>query len=129
MKDEEIRRKERRISGLIGVIVMILAAGVILLTHGLVSYTNEQLYKESVAQLNEITEQTYEKLEMVLDYQWSYVVTLERRLMESSLNDDASLGQFLEEVRRELSPLDDSFEFVALDTDGYYYDKDGLQGV
>ncbi|WP_432628080.1 ATP-binding protein [Brotaphodocola sp.] len=94
-----------------------------------VSYTSEQLYEESKNQLSEITEQIYEKLEIVLEYQWNYVITLESILEDRNVQDAKELSELLWAAQRELNPLDDSFDFLAIDESGYYYNSSGQQGI
>lgn len=106
------------------------ASGIILfLILRFVSYTSEQLYEESKNQLSEITEQVYEKLEIVLEYQWNYVITLEGILGDRKPQDAKELSELLQAAQWELNPLDDSFDFLAIDESGYYYNSSGQQGI
>lgn len=56
----------------VAVVVMLLAllaAGIVIFNR----YTGEQLYQESINQLTEISSQLFEKMEVQLDIQWSYL--------------------------------------------------------
>ena len=112
----------------VGVVLFLLLA-VIFLVWRFVSYTNTQLYEESRSQMTEIMEQNYEKLKVVLDAQWNYTMTLENMITEANPKDEKALGQVLAKAREMLTPLDDSYRFLAVDEEGYYYDENGRQGI
>ena len=60
------------------VLLVILAAGVYL-----EDYSDEQLYDESVSQLEELSAQLFEKLGVQIDIQWGYIDKLRDTLDES----------------------------------------------
>ena len=92
-------------------------------------YTQEQLYLESVNQLTEISAQLFEKLEVQLDIQWSYLAKTDdqHKMIDSMTAEEFS--QFLAFHEEELSPVGTQFEFIALDRYGYFYTDEGKQGM
>ena len=112
----------------VGVVLFLLFA-VAYLVWQLVSYMNTQLYEESRSQMGEIMEQSYEKLEVVLNAQWNYTITLENMIEQNKPKNEQELGKILAGARDMLMPLDDSCRFIAVDREGYYYDEDGRQGI
>ena len=62
--------------------ILVMLIGIVLVAIAFLRYTSDQLYQESHAQLGEITEQSYEKLSVVLDEQWRYTKALEALFME-----------------------------------------------
>ena len=109
--------------------VIVMSSVIILLTMRFVAYTKERLYEESKNQLSEITEQIYEKLEIVLENQWSCVTTLENILDNRKPQNPEQLSLLLGETQSELNPFDDSIDLIAIDECGYYYDLRGRQGI
>lgn len=109
--------------------VIVMCSVIVLLTMKFVTYTKERLYEESKNQLSEITEQIYEKLEIVLENQWSCVTTLENILDNRKPQDPEQLSLILGETQNELNPFDDSIDLIAIDECGYYYDSRGRQGI
>ena len=124
---EEIRNGRK--TALQTAVVLVLLLGIIYLVWRFADYTGAQLYEESRSQMGEIMEQSYEKLGVVLDEQWDYIATLETLLREASPQTDDELAELLRDAQRYLGAVDDSFRFIAVDREGYYYDENGREGI
>ena len=105
--------------------ILVMLIGIVLVTIAFSRYTSDQLYQESRAQLNEITEQSYEKLGVVLDAQWRYTKALEALFMERAPASVEELARSMHGARLRLSPLDDSYRFVMLGNDNHFYTESG----
>ena len=106
-------------------VILVMLTGVMLVANAFSRYTSDQLYQESCAQLSEITEQSYEKLRVVLDEQWRYTKALAALFTESTPASVGELARTMHGARRRLSPLDDSYRFVMLGSDNHFYTENG----
>ena len=106
-------------------VILLMLIGVMLVANAFSRYTSDQLYQESCAQLSEITEQNYEKLSVVLDEQWRYTEALEALFMESAPASIEELARTMHGARLRLSPIDDSYRFVMLDSESHFYTENG----
>ena len=92
-------------------------------------YTSDMLYEESVTQLEELSAQLFEKLDVQIELQWDYLDKLEEVFGASadmSVDDAAATLQHYEE---HLSPAGKRIYLRLLDSDGYYYTHDGRNGL
>ncbi len=115
---------------------LVMAAVVVVLLTTLVmsaaffnSYTQEQLYQESIGQLTEISNQLFEKLEVQLNTQWGYLEQMDEAQKNYSFNDKDGMVAFLERCEEVLSPVGQQLTFYAVDSRGYYYTSDGMKGI
>jgi signal transduction histidine kinase/DNA-binding response OmpR family regulator len=118
-------KKRLRYILIIAVILLVFAAVAGYFYHSV----REKLYQESVTQLDEITSQLFEKLEVQIDLQWDYLAKLEERC---TLSDTMSVGELMEtftHYEKDLSPVGKTMRFRAVDSDGYYYTTEGKQGI
>ena len=91
-------------------------------------YTGLQLYEEGRGQLSEIAAQSYEKLQVVLNVQWSRVESFARIVTERRIPETAQeLAEGIVAAQDELGGEDD-FRFIALSDDGVCYDASGWRG-
>ena len=109
----------------VALLLVLLAGGITIFNR----YTDEQLYQESINQLTEISNQLFEKLEVQLDIQWSYLEKMDDMQKDRSTMDTAELSGFLRNREEELSPVGQSLQFVAIDEYDYYYTDQGKQGI
>ena len=91
-------------------------------------YTQKQIYQESISQLTEISGQLFEKLEVQLNDQWDRLSKLEQMRDGRSEMTADELAAFLASRERDLSPVDSSIRFIAVDEHGYYSNA-GQQGL
>ena len=106
-------------------VLLIACAGVFLLYQ----YTNEQIYHESVYQLEELSKQLFEKLEVQIDIQWGY---LEKLASEFSQTETITAQELVTEIihtEEDLAPVDKQIYFRAITEDGRYYTNEGRQGM
>ena len=106
-------------------VLLIACAGVFLLYQ----YTNEQIYHESVYQLEELSKQLFEKLEVQIDIQWGY---LEKLASEFSQTETITAQELVSEIihtEEDLAPVDKQIYFRAITEDGRYYTNEGRQGM
>ena len=92
-------------------------------------YTGTQLYQESINQLTEISSQLFEKLEVQLDIQWSYLAKMDDMQKDRPEMTTDELAEFLRSREEELSPVGQSLQFIAVDEYDYYYTEQGKQGI
>ncbi len=104
---------------------------IMLLGSGTLVYhkTNDLLYRESVSQLSEISKQLFEKLDVQVELQWSYLEKAEEALDESSTMTQQELTELIKKCEKDLSPAGKTILFRAIDSDGYYYTNEGRQGL
>ncbi len=93
------------------------------------SYTSQQLYNESVAQITELGTHLFDKLEMKLGFQWEYLNKVKNACAEQENLDIDGLTDIMLHYEKDLKPADGNLLFRALDSDGYYYTDAGRQGV
>ena len=67
------------VAGLCGLVALFVCAGMFLLYR----YTSEQTYQESVSQLEEISAQLFEKLDVQIEIQWGYLDKLAATLQQT----------------------------------------------
>ena len=126
MKNETgIRRQRIAVLSIVVVVVVV----VVVVGAALYNYTQRQIYKESVAQLTQIGDHLIEKLEVQLDYQWSYLDKLEEVMQQEDALTQEELANLLLEQEKVLSPFGKTLYFRVIDEDGYYYTNAGKQGI
>ena len=92
-------------------------------------YTNNRLYDESIAQLNEINNQLFEKLEIQINLQWGYLEKFESFRTDSGQMTTEELTELLKHAENDLGPSGKTILLRAIDSDGYYYTDEGRQGL
>ena len=92
-------------------------------------YTQEQLYQESVSQLTEITGQLFEKLEVQLDNQWDFLKKIDEQRKDFDTMTVKEFSRYLSNQEDELCPVGETLKFIAIDRFGYYYTRQGKQGM
>lgn len=92
-------------------------------------YAQDQLYRESIAQLKEIAGQIYEKLEIELDYQWSYLERMDENQRDTKNMRLQEFTEYIDSAQSLLSPADDALDLIAVDEQGFFYDAHGRQGL
>ena len=113
-------------------IVLLLAALLLVSAIGvgyISRYTQEQLYQESVTQLEEITTQLLEKLNLQLDVQWEYLSKVDAVQQTLEITTAEDMGNFLHDMEEALTPVGQRMQIYAVDNHGYYYTNEGKQGV
>ena len=113
------------ITGFCVLAVLLACAGVFLLYQ----YTSNQMYQESVYQLEEISRQLFEKLDVQIDLQWGYLEKLASELRQTGTLTRQELMVKLEHFEKDLSPINQTIFFRAITDDGCYYTKEGRQGM
>ena len=113
------------IVGLCGLVVLCACAGVFLLYH----YTSSQMYQESVYQLEEISRQLFEKLDVQIDIQWGYLEKLASELEQTETITRQDLGEKIKHCEKDLAPVGSQVYFRAITDNGYYYTNEGRQGI
>ena len=93
------------------------------------NYLGEQLYIESVTQLTETSNQSFEKLDVRLEEQWRYVTNLDLGHEGKTEMTCAELADYLALAQKTISPADEDLELFAIDSRGYYYTTEGEQGA
>ena len=93
------------------------------------NYTQEKLYEESVAQLEEVETHLFEKLDIQLQQQWTYLNTLKDVCEEKGSMSEDELADILGHYERDLCPEKQTLLFRAIDEDGIYYTDEGKQGT
>ena len=106
-------------------VLLIACAGVFLLYQ----YTNEQIYHESVYQLEELSKQLFEKLEVQIDIQWGYLEKLASELSQTETITAQELVAEIIHTEEDLAPVDKQIYFRAITEDGRYYTNEGRQGM
>lgn len=92
-------------------------------------YAQDQLYRESIAQLKEIAGQIYEKLEIELDYQWSYLERMDENQRDTKNMRLQEFTEYIDSAQSLLSPAEDALDLIAVDEQGFFYDAHGRQGL
>ncbi len=92
-------------------------------------YSNNKLYNESVSQLKETGKQIFEKLNVQIDLQWSYLEKFEEIVNKNSSLSQEEMANLIGECEENLAPVGKTILFRAIDSDGYYYTSDGRQGL
>ncbi len=113
------------IIGLCGIVVLCACAGVFLLYH----YTSDQLYQESVYQLEEISRQLFEKLDVQIDIQWGYLEKLASNLAQTETITRQDLTEKIKHCEEDLAPMGAQVYFRVITDNGNYYTNEGRQGV
>ena len=129
MKDKTSSRKSNMfLSGCI-LLLIFLAVFIGISISEFNRYTQKQIYQESINQLTEISNQLFEKLEVQLSAEWDRLYKLDQMQDDRSEMTIAELAKFLTRRERDLSPVDGSVQFIAVDEHGYYYSSAGRQGL
>ncbi len=92
-------------------------------------YSNNKLYNESISQLKETSKQLFEKLNVQVDLQWSYLEKFEEIVNENSTLSQEEMANIILESEENLAPVGKTILFRAIDSDGYFYTHDGRQGL
>lgn len=125
----KLRRRGKK--DLILVVAVTAAMLIIMAAAGLLfyRYTQNKVYDESISQLNELNNQLFEKLEIQIDTQWSYLDKLMQSRTDSGTMTEQELTELLKHAEDDLGPADKTILFRAIDSDGYYYTDEGRQGL
>ncbi len=123
-----LKRQRLRHWLLLFLMLAVMIAGILAAGVGLYRYARSRVYDESIAQLQELSTQLFEKLDVQIDLQWSYLDKLEslRTGIDTMTADE--LTEFLAQGEKLLGPADATILFRAIDSDGYYYTNEGRQG-
>ncbi len=105
--------------------LLIASSGVLLLKY----YTSEQLYQESVYQLEELSAQLFEKLGVQIDIQWDYLEKLSSVLKEQESITGENLRAVLDHMEKDLAPCGRKIYLRVITDDGSYYTDEGKQGI
>ena len=92
-------------------------------------YMRNQLYLESVTQLEELSKQLFEKLDVQIELQWSYLQKAYEVLEDKTDLTQQELAQIFKKCEKDLSPAGKRILLRAIDSDGYYYTTAGRQGI
>ena len=92
------------------------------------NYTEKQIYKESVSQLEELSTQLFEKLDVQIDHQWGYLERFEEACGKTDTMTKEELTEQIMHCEDDLSPVGKTLLFRAIDENGYYYTDEGRQG-
>ncbi len=128
---KEKQQNTSRVSGTV-LIVVFCSLAVVLACAGvslLYNYTFGQLYQESVYQLEEISRQLFEKLDVQIEIQWGYLEKLASELVQAQAVTRQDLAQALTHFEKDLAPVDKQIYFRVITDDGHYYTNEGRQGV
>ena len=88
-----------------------------------------QLYDESISQLDELSNQLYEKLDIQIELQWDYLDKFNSELKNHSTLTEEELKNVISHYENDFTPTGSSgIIFYCLDSEGYFYDNDGRQG-
>ncbi len=118
--------KKRRIYIAIALVISILLMFAVQIFQ---NYTQEKLYEESVSQLEEVGLHLFEKLDIQLKQQWTYLETLKVVFEETGSVSEEELADILRHYERDLCPEGKTLLFRAIDEDGIYYTHEGKQGI
>jgi signal transduction histidine kinase/DNA-binding response OmpR family regulator len=88
----------------------------------------ELLYEESVSQLQEISNQLFEKLDVQIAIQWDYLEKFKAVLRERGEVTKDELTDVILHYEEDLGPVGTKIYLRALDEDGHYYTDEGKQG-
>lgn len=92
-------------------------------------YTQRRLYDEIITQLDELSGQLFEKLELQIDYQWNYLYKLEEAVREKEIVTREELAGIIVRMEKELRPNGKTLYFRVIDEEGFYYTNAGRQGL
>ena len=92
-------------------------------------YTTDQLYNESIAQLDELGNQLLEKLDIQLSYQWGYLDKLAELVADTDSMTREEMADFLTHAESDFSTQNRKLYFRAIEETGYYYTSAGRQGM
>ncbi len=112
-------------AGLCVLVVLFAFIGMYLLNN----YTSEMMYQESVYQLEEISTQLFEKLDVQIDIQWGYLEKLSSSLAEAGNVTQKELSALIRHSEEDLAPVGKTMYFRAITEDGRYYTDEGRQGM
>ncbi len=112
-------------AGLCVLVVLFAFLGMYLLRE----YTSEKMYQESVYQLEEISTQLFEKLNVQIDIQWGYLEKLSASLNAAGNVTQKELSSLIRHSEEDLSPVGKTMYFRAITEDGRYYTDEGRQGM
>lgn len=128
--DIKANRKRR---WFIPALIAVVVAAVVALAALFYYYTQEQLYQESVTQLEETSQQLFEKLDVQIEIQWGYIEKLQEQTLQASSQTNSLTSQELSEIishcEEDLSPVGKQIYMRAIDEEGYYYTANGKQGL
>ncbi len=93
------------------------------------SYSRGQIYRESVSQLEELSAQLFEKLDVQVDLQWGYLDKMDELRADSDSMTGEEFTEYITLCERLLGPAGKTIYFRALDEDGRYYTHDGRYGI
>ena len=114
-------------------LIAVVVAAILALAVLFYQYTQEQLYQESVTQLEETSQQLFEKLDVQIEIQWGYLEKLQEQTLQLSSPTNSLTSQELSDLiahcEEDLSPVGKKIYMRALDEEGYYYKADGKQGL
>ncbi len=108
-----------------GLVVLFVCVAIFLLYR----YTTEQVYQESVNQLNEISKQLFEKLDVQIENQWGYLEKLNAKLSQSETITGQELVTYIAQFEKGLAPINKQIKFRVITDDGHFYTDEGRQGV
>lgn len=110
-------------------LIAVVAAIILIAGSVFYRYTQEQLYQESVAQLEEMSQQLFEKLDVQIEIQWGYAENLEQQIKEADALTEDNLATLISHSEKDLSPVGKQIYLRVIDEDGYYYTDTGKQGL
>ena len=124
------RKKEYSQSVISITIVLVIAlAGVVWFLKFYNYYIDETLYAERLNQMKEVTTQLYSGLEDVVENQWRKTSDSCRKLLDQNPKNQDDFLNFMEK-QAYLEDFDNrQMDFVAVDQNGKYYTKSGVQGL
>ena len=92
-------------------------------------YISKQLYNESVSQIDEISSQFFEKMDVQLEYQWMTLEKMEKIRNKNDTMTQEELADMFANCEEYLGLAGKTVLFRAIDEEGYYYTKEGRQGL
>ena len=124
------RKKEYKQSMISIMIVLVIAlAGVVGFLKFYSHYIDETLYAERLNQMKEVTTQLYSGLEDVVENQWRKTSDSCRKLLDQNPENQDDFLKFMKK-QAYLEDFDSrQMDFVAVDQNGKYYTKSGVQGL
>lgn len=132
MKTEEVKNGKGTIAGQI-ILILTVFSSVVALSVGLFlhfysAYNDKLIYRERLSQMKEITTQLFTGLDDVVDHLWQQTES-QCRYLEA---DEHYTLDGLSDFMGKQSVLNDftgsSIHLIAVDAEGRYYTKEGLQG-
>ena len=113
---------------LILALILVMAAALTAAGSLFYRYTSEQLYEESVSQLEELSQQLFEKLEVQINAQWGYLDNLKFSLEQAGPTTQEELVALLKHGETDLGPVGKQLYFRIIDEEGHYYTDTGRHG-